>query len=212
MNQSDQVLIKDLGLMDYEPVWQAMKYFALNRKADAADEIWFVQHRPVYTLGLNAHEAPPEAGDIPCIKTDRGGDITYHGPGQYVVYVLMDIQRRGWGIRQLVNAMEQATIDLLADYGIVAERRKGAPGVYVNGNKIASLGLRIKRYCSYHGLSINANMDLEPFHRITPCGLKGMRMTQLADLTDYDPASAQSQLQSHLLRNLGYNPGPETAA
>jgi len=198
-----------MGLRDYEPVWQTMRYFSMHRKADAMDEIWLLQHRPVYTLGLNAHEQPPAAGEIPCIKTDRGGDITYHGPGQYIAYVLMDMERRNWGVRQLVDAMEQTVVDLLADYGVQGHRREGAPGVYVNDSKLASLGLRIRRHHSYHGLSINANMDLEPFDRITPCGLQGIRMTQLKELFDYDANTVQQQLQSHLLRNLGYNDRPE---
>lgn len=197
-----------MGLRDYESVWQAMKYFAMNRTADALDEIWLLQHRPVYTLGLNAKEAAP-AGTIPVIKTDRGGDITYHGPGQYIAYVLMDLERRQWGVKQLVNALEQTTIDLLGDYGVSGHRRQGAPGIYVDGEKLASLGLRIRRNHSYHGLSINANMDLEPFSRITPCALQGIQMTQLKQLFDYDADILQQQLQSHMLRNLGYNTQPQ---
>lgn len=209
MNELPTVRVRDMGLRDYEPTWQAMKYFAMNRKPDAMDEIWLLQHRPVYTLGLNAHEPPPEGGNIPSIKTDRGGVITYHGPGQYIAYVLMDLERRHWGVRQLVNALEQTTIDLLSAYGIEGHRREGAPGIYVENRKLASLGLRIRRNHSYHGLSINANMDLKPFDLITPCALQGIEMTQLKQLFDYDPDTLQKQLQSHLLRNLGYNDHPE---
>lgn len=159
-----------------------MQEFTATRNANAADELWLVEHPPVYTQGMNGKpEHLLDLGDIPLVQTDRGGQVTYHGPGQVVVYVLIDLRRRGWGVRQLVGLLEQAVIDLLTGYGITAHTRRDAPGVYVQGKKIAALGLRVRHGCSYHGLSLNVAMDLAPFQRINPCGYAGLEVTQLCD-------------------------------
>lgn len=172
-------LIRRLGLTDYETTWRAMQTFTAARDATTPDELWLTEHPPVYTLGLNKKDvAPPLRSDIPLVPTDRGGKITYHGPGQIVIYLLLDLKRRGLTVRQLVNHMENAVIDLLADYGITAVARTDAPGVYVDGRKVASLGLRLKNSCCYHGLSLNVDMDLAPFDAIDPCGYQGMQVTQ----------------------------------
>lgn len=159
-----------------------MQRFTQNRDAETADEIWITEHPPVYTLGLNGkREHLLNTGDIPIISSDRGGQVTYHGPGQLVIYALLDIKRLNLGVRQLVTLLEQAMIQTLAHYSVSAVARPDAPGVYVNGKKIASIGLRIKRNCSYHGLSLNNNMDLRPFGHINTCGYPGLEVTQLAD-------------------------------
>ena len=186
-------LIRRLGRVSYLPTWQAMQRFTDERDANTADEIWVVEHEPVFTLGMNAdasHVLMP--GDIPVVKVDRGGQVTYHGPGQLVVYPLIDLRRAGLGVRDLVTRLEQSVIGSLARYGISATTRPGAPGVYVNEAKIASVGIRVRRGASYHGLSFNINMDLEPFSRINPCGYAGLAMTQSAWLggpQDVDEAS-----------------------
>lgn len=191
-----KVIFRDLGLADYTTVWQRMQAFTDQRQDGQTDEIWFVQHPPVYTLGLNGHaEHLLHTGEIPVVKTDRGGQVTYHGPGQLIVYVLMDLQRRGWGVRKLVSGLEQTVIALLAGYGIDALARPDAPGVYVNGAKIAALGLRVRRGCSYHGLSINIDMDLGPFAGINPCGFAGLDSIQLRDLV---PGSTVARVQDAL--------------
>ena len=175
-----------LGRRPHADVWADMQSFTAARGPDTPDEIWFVEHPPVFTLGTRtdpAHLLAP--GDIPVVQTDRGGQVTYHGPGQLVVYVLLDLKRLGLSIRGLVQALEQALIDTVADYGIVATARRDAPGVYVDGRKLAALGLRVRRHCTYHGMAINVNMDLEPFRRIRPCGYD-IEVTQLADLCDVD--------------------------
>ena len=175
--------IKNLGLCEYTPVWRDMQAFSTERGADAEDQLWLLQHSPVFTLGMNSKpEHLLDPGDIPVIPIDRGGQVTYHGPGQLVAYVLLDLRRLGIGVRQLVQLLEQSVIDWLAGQGVRAEARRDAPGVYVNGAKIAALGLRVKRGCSYHGLSFNIDMDLEPFSRINPCGYPGLPVTQLKDL------------------------------
>ena len=176
-------LIKRLGLTDYETTWKAMQVFTAARTAETSDELWLTEHPPVYTLGLNKKDvAPPLCRDIPLVHTDRGGKITYHGPGQIVIYLLLDLKRRGLTVRQLVNQMEGAVIGLLGQYGLEAEARADAPGVYVQDKKIASLGLRLKNGCCYHGLSLNVDMDLSPFDTIDPCGYKGLQVTQTHDL------------------------------
>lgn len=178
-----ELTVRQLGHRDYTPVWRAMQTFNQARRADTADEIWLVEHPPVYTLGLNGkRDHVLNAGDIPLVQTDRGGQVTYHGPGQLVAYLLFDLKRHGLGVRSLVSLIEQSIIRLLADYGINSEARHDAPGVYVDGAKLAALGLRIKRGCSYHGLSLNIDMDLSPFSRINPCGYHGLKVTQLAQL------------------------------
>ncbi len=176
-------LVKYLGRVDYEPTWREMQRITDTRDAHTPDEIWLLEHPPVFTLGLNADAGHVlAAGDIPVVKIDRGGQVTYHGPGQLVVYPLIDIRRAGLGVRDLVTAMERAVIDYCAALGIEAATRKGAPGVYVAGRKIGSVGIRIRRGSSYHGLALNVNMDLEPFQRINPCGYADLQMTQLAAL------------------------------
>ncbi len=175
--------LKNLGLRDYLETWEAMRGFTETRDAETADEIWLVEHPPVYTLGRNgdpAHILNP--GTIPIVESDRGGQVTYHGPGQLVAYTLFDLNRLGIGVRSLVTGLENAVIGTLSQYGIKAEARRDAPGVYVDGQKIASLGLRIRKGYSYHGLSLNVDMDLSPFSAINPCGYAGLEVTQLADL------------------------------
>jgi lipoyl(octanoyl) transferase len=175
--------IKHLGLTDYATAYQAMQDFNAHRDADTPDEIWLLEHPPVFTLGLAAKpEHVLDAGNIPVVKIDRGGQVTYHGPGQLVVYLLLDLKRRNIGVRELVRKMEQAIIATLADYDIESQRIAGAPGIYIDGAKIAALGLRVKRGCCYHGLAINVDMDLTPFTRINPCGYAGMPVTQTKDL------------------------------
>jgi lipoyl(octanoyl) transferase len=180
---SGKLMVRALGRRDYVSVWRAMQAFTENRDIDSGDELWLVEHPPVYTLGLNGKpEHVLDPGAIPVVAVDRGGQVTYHGPGQIVAYALLDLRRLGLGPRQLVMALEQAVIDLLAENGITAVGRREAPGVYVNEAKIAAVGLRVRRGCCYHGLSFNVAMDLEPFSRINPCGYPGMAVTQLADL------------------------------
>ena len=173
-----------LGLAPYEPTWRAMQSFTAARNAGTPDELWLVEHPPVYTLGLNGktQHLPRTDNGIPVIKVDRGGQITYHGPGQIVVYTLLDLRRRGLGVRALVRKLENAVIELLADYGIEANGRDDAPGVYVAGAKVAALGLRVRNGCCFHGLSLNVDMDLSPFQAIDPCGYPGLPVTQLRDL------------------------------
>ena len=187
MSPSSPIEVRWLGKVDYEPTWREMQRITDTRDANTPDEIWLLEHPPVFTLGLNADAGHVlAAGDIPVVKIDRGGQVTYHGPGQLVVYPLIDIRRAGMGVRDLVTALERAVIAYCASLGITAECRKNAPGVYVAGRKIASVGLRIRRGASYHGLAFNVNMDLEPFQRINPCGYAGLQMTQLAELGSPD--------------------------
>jgi len=177
------MLVKHLGIADYLATWQAMQSFTANRTAETPDELWILQHPPVYTMGLNGKpEHLPQNVQIPVVNIDRGGQITFHGPGQIVAYLLIDLKRKGIGVRELVNAMEQAVKALLSSYHIQSETRQSAPGVYVDGKKIAALGLRIKHGCSYHGLSLNVDMDLGPFLAINPCGYPGMEVTQTSEL------------------------------
>jgi lipoyl(octanoyl) transferase len=176
-------VIRNLGLQEYESIWHNMQQFTQNRSHETPDEIWVVEHFPVYTLGLNGkHEHLLNTGNIPVINSDRGGQVTYHGPGQLVIYTLLDIKRLNLGVRQLVTILEQAMISALAQQGITAVSRAEAPGVYVNDKKIGSIGLRIKKNCSYHGLSLNNDMDLRPFDHINTCGYSGLKVTQLSDL------------------------------
>lgn len=197
--------VRHLGRADYEPTWRAMQDFTAARDASTPDELWFLEHPPVFTLGLNAKpEHLLNPGDIPVMQIDRGGQVTYHGPGQLVAYVLLDIARRHLGVQRLVQLMEQAVIDLLAEHGVNAEGRRDAPGVYVEGAKIAALGLRVKRGRTYHGLALNVAMDLEPFGRINPCGYPGMRVTQLSDLgISLSLDTVAARVESHLTRLLG---------
>lgn len=177
------LLVRELGRARYLDTWRAMQAFTDQRGADTPDELWVLEHEPVFTLGMNADPAHLLApGDIPVVQVDRGGQVTYHGPGQLVVYPLIDLRRAGLGVRDLVTALEQAVIATAAAFGIVAATRPGAPGVYVEGAKLASVGIRVRRGSSYHGAAINVDMDLGPFSRINPCGFEGLAMTQLAAL------------------------------
>ena len=199
--------VRELGVQAYEPVWHAMQDFTNQRTADTADELWLVQHPPVFTQGQAGkaeHLLLP--GDIPVVQVDRGGQVTYHGPGQLVAYPLVDVRRLGLGVRELVSRIEQSLIDLLASYGVRAEARADAPGVYVNGAKIASLGLRIRHGRSFHGLALNVDMDLQPFQRINPCGYAGLAMTQLADHVAGPLAmdGVSARLREQLVKHLGY--------
>jgi len=199
-------LIRNFGRSDCETVWQSMKSFTEERDAHTRDQLWLTEHDPVYTLGLNGRrEHVLGAGDIPVLQIDRGGQVTYHGPGQLVLYTLIDLNRLGIGIRDLVTAIEQAIIDLLAGFGIEAHARPEAPGVYVGEAKIAALGLRVRKGRSYHGLSLNLDMDLSPFSGIDPCGYKGLAVTQLADLVDdFSITEVRESLCDHLIERLGY--------
>ena len=175
--------VRELGRAQYLDTWRAMQAFTDQRGADTPDELWVLEHEPVFTLGMNADPAHLLApGDIPVVQVDRGGQVTYHGPGQLVVYPLIDLRRAGLGVRDLVTALEQAVIATAAAFGIVAATRPGAPVVYVDGAKLASVGIRVRRGASYHGAAINVDMDLGPFSRINPCGFEGLAMTQLAAL------------------------------
>ena len=199
--------IRWLARAEYEPTWRAMQRFTEERGAHTPDEIWFLEHPPVYTLGVSASRAHVLApGDIPVVQTDRGGQVTYHGPGQLVVYPLLDLRRANLGVRDFVSALERAVIDLAAQFGIAAESRRDAPGVYVAGRKLASLGVRVRRGGSYHGLALNVALDLEPFSRINPCGYEGLRMTQLAALGGpRSVGECAAALEPHLKRTLGLN-------
>lgn len=177
------ITIRNLGIQPYESIWQDMQRYTQHRDVESADEIWITEHPSVYTLGLNGkREHLLATSDIPVINSDRGGQVTYHGPGQLIIYTLLDIKRLNLSIRSLVTTLEQAMIFALAQYGILAVARTDAPGVYVHHKKIGSIGLRIKKNCSYHGLSINNHMDLRPFDHINTCGYSGLEVTQLADL------------------------------
>ncbi|HET6491674.1 MAG TPA: lipoyl(octanoyl) transferase LipB [Burkholderiales bacterium] len=179
-----EVRVRQLGLVQYEPTWRAMQALTATRDADTPDEIWALQHPPVYTLGIagKSEHLPRTDNGIPVIRADRGGQITYHGPGQIVGYLLLDMRRRGLTVRPLIRRLEQAVIDLLAEYGVSAHGREDAPGVYVGAAKIAALGLRIRNGCCYHGIALNVDMDLAPFYAINPCGYPGLAVTQMRDL------------------------------
>jgi lipoyl(octanoyl) transferase len=198
-------LVRDLGRQAYEPVWRAMQRFTDARDEHTSDELWLVEHEPVFTLGQAGkpeHVLVP--GDIPVIHVDRGGQVTYHGPGQIVAYPLLDLRRLKIGVREYVGRIEQSVIDTLADWNIDALRREGAPGVYVNGEKIAALGIRVRRGCSFHGLAFNIAMDLEPFSRINPCGYAGLRVTAMRELggpSGLEPVKAS--LLGHLSTQFG---------
>jgi lipoyl(octanoyl) transferase len=202
-------ILRWLGRAEYEPTWRAMQAFTEQRGPETRDEVWFLEHPPVFTLGMNAareHVLAP--GDIPVVQIDRGGQVTHHGPGQLVVYPLLDVRRSGLGVRQLVMALENGIIALLASWNIVAIGRRDAPGIYVEGRKLASIGLRIRRGCSYHGLAFNVAMDLEPFRRINPCGYRGLEVTDLRTLgISLELHSVAELLAPHLLSALGMPAG-----
>ena len=197
-------VVRHRGLSDYEPTWRAMQAFTRERDAATPDELWFVEHPAVYTLGLAGREEHVLApGAIPVVRTDRGGQVTYHGPGQLVAYTLVDLKRAGRGVREHVRRLEQSVIELLEQYGVTAERQAGMPGVYVGGAKISAVGLRVSRGCTYHGIALNADVDLAPFAGIDPCGYPGLASTRLADLGVRDKIETVQRLwEKHLLAML----------
>lgn len=205
---ADQGLLhlRQLGLQPYASCWQAMQQFTATRSSASPDELWIVQHPPVFTLGQAGRlEHLLDPGTIPVINSDRGGQVTYHGPGQLLIYLLLDLHRKGIGIKLLVSAIEQALTDCLKTFGIDAQPRTGAPGVYVGDDKIASLGLRVRRGCSFHGLALNVAMDLDPFRRINPCGYPGLGMTQVSHFNPAaTPDSVAPLLCQHLAQQLAY--------
>ena len=205
-------IVRDLGRQAYAPVWHAMQRFTDARTDASADELWVVEHDPVFTLGQagkDEHVLAP--GDIPVLQVERGGQVTYHGPGQIVVYPLLQLRRLGIGVRDYVCRIEQAIIDTLDEWNIGAERLDGAPGVYVGGAKVAALGIRVRRGCTFHGLAFNVAMDLEPFHRINPCGYQGLQVTSVVDLGGPSGmAAAKPVLLGHLARQFGLDLQPTT--
>jgi lipoyl(octanoyl) transferase len=207
MALSEQIVVRDLGLVEYLPAWQAMQHFTAARDDNTVDEIWLLEHHPVFTQG-HAGDAGHllSTGDIPVVQVDRGGQVTYHGPGQLVVYLLLNLRRKKFGVKELVARMEASIVELLAHYGVDAYARADAPGVYVNEAKICSLGLRVRKGCSFHGLAFNLDMDLEPFNRINPCGYAGMAVTRLKNLVDtLDRESVKDLLTEILVKRLDYN-------
>ena len=202
------VIVRDLGITEYLPVWQKMQYFTDTRNEDNVDEIWLTEHTPVFTQGQAGkaeHLLAP--GDIPVVAVDRGGQVTYHGPGQLMMYILLDIKRRKLGVRHLVTALEECIVLTLRDFAIVAFAKKDAPGVYVDDKKICSVGLRIRKGCSFHGLAFNVDMDLSPFQRINPCGYAGLEMTDSARLKGVDNISqAKIVVVKHFCALLGIQP------
>ncbi len=208
MAKPDKLIIRDLGLQEYEPVWKQMQAFTAQRTDTTPDELWCLQHPPVFTMGLNGKQKHLlNISDIPVVDIDRGGQVTYHGPGQLIIYTLIDLGRMNIGVKELVAMIEQAIITLLKEYGIEAQPRENAPGVYVGEAKIAALGLRIKKNRSYHGLSLNIDMDLAPFAQINPCGYEGMPVTQVSDLHENTRfADIKTQLELLLSGLFGYNP------
>ena len=200
------LLVRHLGEVEYQETWQKMRDFTDTRDKNTPDELWFLQHPSVFTLGKNGKpEHVLDSAEIPVINCDRGGQVTYHGPGQIVVYTLLDLTRMNIGVRALVTSLEQTIVELLGDYGIDGKARPEAPGVYVNNAKIAALGLRIRKGRSFHGLALNVDMDLEPFRRINPCGYEGLEVTQLKNLvSDIEMASVTDELQQRLINKFSY--------
>ena len=201
--------VKDLGVRDYAETYQAMREFNDQRNKSTEDQIWLLEHQPVYTLGLSDKtEHLLNTENIPVIKTDRGGQVTYHGPGQLVAYLLIDLKRRPYAIKKLVTLIEESIIELLDDYGVVAKRKPGAPGVYVNEEKIAALGIRVRKGCTYHGLALNINMDLKPFEGINPCGYEGLICTQLVNFKkDISISEVKKNIAKYLLKHLDKTDG-----
>lgn len=201
------VSVRFLGLQEYQTCWQAMREFTDQRDKNTIDEFWLLEHHPVFTQGQNGKpEHVLNPGSIPVIQTDRGGQVTYHGPGQLVVYTLIDLRRKKMNVREIVTALEKSVIDCLAQYHINAFAKRDAPGVYVDNKKICSIGLRIRKGCSYHGIALNHSVVLEPFSRIHPCGFEQLQMTRLVDFIDaLDRKKVETQLIGYLIRNLGYN-------
>jgi lipoyl(octanoyl) transferase len=203
---AEHITVRWLGRKDYHPTWQAMQEFTRTRNDETPDEIWLLEHAPVFTQGQNGKpEHVLNPGEIPVVQTDRGGQVTYHGPGQLMVYTLIDLRRKKLNVRELVTMLEQSTVDLLAEYNIDAAAKTDAPGVYVNHKKICSIGLRIRKGCSYHGIAFNVALDLEPFRRINPCGFSQLQMTQFSELGG--PASTLETgrgFVKYLMKNLRY--------
>ena len=200
---SSALVIRRLGLCDYQQIWHEMREFTAARDAETADEIWLLQHPAVFTQGTRDADAPTGYGEIPVVKSDRGGLTTYHAPGQIIAYLLLDLRRRGGGAKSLVAGLEGVLIDLLGDYGIAADRRPGAPGVYVGAAKIAALGLRVKRGCTYHGASLNVAMDLRPYAAIAPCGFAGLPVTQMTEYAAVEIGEVETRLARRLAKEFG---------
>ncbi len=199
------MIVRSLGRQEYEPLWRKMQHFTDERDTETPDEIWYTEHPPVFTLGLNAsRDHVLEPGDIPVVQVDRGGQVTYHGPGQLMIYPLIDLKRAKLGVRDLVTALEQCVVDTVKEFDIAAASRKDAPGVYVDGTKIASVGLRVRRGASFHGMALNIDVDLESFSRINPCGFSDLQVTDLRSLgVAADRLEIQARIQKHLLDRLG---------
>ena len=212
-HDTSPIILRKLGRAEYVPTWEAMRNFTASRDAATPDELWLLEHPPVFTLGQGGRpEHLLDPAEVPVVRIDRGGQVTYHGPGQAVIYLLLDLRRKGYGVKELVRRMEQAVIDLLAEHGVAAARRAGAPGVYVGGAKIAALGLRVRAGCCYHGLAFNVDMELEPFRRINPCGYAGLEMTQVSELGGpADTGSVADALAPRLLAELGLAAAPQSA-
>lgn len=206
MATMDHLILRSLGRQPYAPTWHRMQAFTAERDGDTRDEIWLLEHDPVFTQGqAGKPEHLLNPGDIPVVQVDRGGQVTYHGPGQLIVYLLIDLKRRKLGVRDTVTLMEQSVVRVLADYGVEAYPKADAPGVYVDGAKICSLGLRVRRGCTFHGLALNLDMDLSPFLRINPCGYAGLSMTQLSQLAPQaDLTAVPQQLANYLIEQIGY--------
>jgi lipoyl(octanoyl) transferase len=204
---AETVIVRSLGLQDYQTCWQSMQKFTNERNETTQDEIWLVEHPAVFTQGQSGKpEHVLNPGSIPIVQVDRGGQVTYHGPGQLVAYVLVDLKRKKLNVREIVTVLEKSVVQCLADYDIHAAARADAPGVYVDNKKICSVGLRIRRGCTFHGLALNVNMDLEPFSRINPCGYPELKMTQISDFKNpIDVSTTGEQLVAYLIENLRYN-------
>ncbi|WP_432696785.1 lipoyl(octanoyl) transferase LipB [Marinobacterium sp. YM272] len=206
MAVADELIVRELGLQPYEPTWHRMQAFTDQRDAQTVDEIWLLEHEPVFTQGqAGKAEHLLNPGEIPVVQVDRGGQVTYHGPGQLIAYLMIDLRRRNIGVRDTVSLMEKAVVSVLADFGVDAYPKPDAPGVYVDGAKISSLGLRVRRGATFHGLALNLDMEMEPFLRINPCGYAGLAMTQLSQLApDADLASVPAKLVNYLIAEIGY--------
>lgn len=201
------LIVRNLNQQPYLPTFERMQTFTNTRDAETPDELWVLEHEAVFTQGQAGKlEHLLNTGDIPVVQADRGGQVTYHGPGQLIIYIMLDLKRKGIGVRDLVSIMEQSVVDLLAEYGVSGAPKADAPGVYVDGKKICSLGLRVRRGCSFHGLALNIDMDLEPFLRINPCGYAGLEMTQLGQFSpEVKLSQAAKQLVTYLSKRIGYN-------
>ncbi|EPJ44255.1 MAG: lipoate-protein ligase B [Osedax symbiont Rs2] len=206
MTANSKLIVRHLGLHPYQPIWRKMQQLTSDRDGDSSDEIWLLEHQSVFTQGqAGKAEHLLNPGDIPVVQVDRGGQVTYHGPGQLIMYLLLDLRRNKLGVREVVTLMEQGIIDVLQHYGVSAYAKSDAPGVYVDQSKIASLGLRVRRGCSFHGLALNLNVDTEPFLRINPCGYAGMKMSNLSDyVSDLKNRQVASLLADYMIDKIGY--------